>query len=62
MPRQAQKLLSNQTIGVSRQVTAERLKKARVVVEPDMGLSNKRSSSDMRVPSRLTKSLAGTSR
>ena len=59
MPTEAKKLLGNQSVGISTQVTAERLKKAGVVIAKDMSLQQRKSSSEDRLPTNVVKRLAG---
>lgn len=59
MPTEAKKLLGNQSVGISTQVTAERLKKAGVVIAKDMSLQQRKSPSEDRLPTHVVKRLAG---
>jgi hypothetical protein len=58
MPINAKKLLKNQVLELSVQVTGERLRNAGVVVQK-RGTVSRESNRDFRVPAKLTKRLAG---
>jgi hypothetical protein len=59
VPRDYRKLLKNQSLGLSVQVTDWRLKNAGVTLDRDLGLAGRKRDSALRIPSSLTKRLAG---